>query len=140
MPIYEVLTTEGTLDADQRQKLAAHIVKVHTEETGGPAAFVHVLFPEMPAGHTYTAGSVATPHLIRAQIRAGRPITVRHAIIKRLFDFYSELTGAGPMDILIAVVDVPAHWAMEGGMILPEPTAEAEAEWFAKLEANQAGH
>lgn len=138
MPIYEVLTTEGTLDADQRQNLAAHIVKVHTEETGSPAAFVQVLFPELPAGHSYTGGAVTTPHLIRAHIRAGRPIAVRHAIIQRLFDFYSELTGAGAMDILIAVVDVPAHWAMEGGMILPEPTREAEAEWFAKLEGSQA--
>jgi phenylpyruvate tautomerase PptA (4-oxalocrotonate tautomerase family) len=140
MPVYEVLTTEGTLDADQRQNLAAQIVKVHTEETGSPAAFVHVLFPELPAGRTYTAGAVATPHLIRAQIRAGRPITVRHAIIQRLFDFYSELTGAAPMDILIAVLDVPAHWAMEGGMVLPEPTPEAEAEWFAALETSQTGN
>lgn len=140
MPIYEVLTTEGTLDADQRQNLAAHIVKVHTEETGSPAAFVQVLFPELPAGHSYTAGTVATPHIIRAHIRAGRPITVRHAIIQRLFDFYSELTGARPMDILIAVVDVPAHWAMEAGMIMPEPTREAEAKWFAELEANQSGN
>jgi len=138
MPIYEVLTTEGTLDADKREKLAAHIVKVHTEETGSPAAFVHVLFPELPPGHSFTAGTVAAPNIIRAQIRAGRPTTVRHAIIQRLFDFYSELTGAGGLEILVAVIDVPAQWAMEGGMIMPEPTREAETEWFAKLEANQA--
>ena len=82
MPIYEVLTTEGTLDADQRQKLASHIVKVHTEETGGPAAFVQVLFPELPAGHSYTAGSVATPHFIRGLIRAGRPMTLEVTITR----------------------------------------------------------
>jgi phenylpyruvate tautomerase PptA (4-oxalocrotonate tautomerase family) len=127
MPLYEILTTKGTLDVNKREKLAAHIVKVHTEETGSPADFVQVIFPELPAAHSYTAGSVATPHIIRAQIRAGRPITVRHAIIKRLFDFYSELTGADAMEIVIAVMDVPAQWAMEGGMIMPEPTREAEA-------------
>ena len=93
MPLYEVLTTKGALDADMREKLAAHITKVHTEETGSPADFVQVIFPELPAGHSYTAGSVAAPHIIRAQIRAGRPLSVRHAIIHRLFDFYTELTG-----------------------------------------------
>jgi phenylpyruvate tautomerase PptA (4-oxalocrotonate tautomerase family) len=138
MPVYEVLTTHGTLDTDERDKLAAHIVRVHTEETGSPSDFVQVIFPELPAGHSYTAGAVASPHIIRVQIRAGRPMTVRHAIITRLFDFYAGLTGADPMTILIAVMDVPAQWAMEGGMIMPEPTPEAEAAWFAKLEADQA--
>ena len=139
MPLYEVLTTQGALDADKREKLAAHIVKVHTEETGSPADFIQVIFPELPAGHSYSAGSVATPHIIRAQIRAGRPMSVRHAIIKRLFDFYSKLTGAEAMEIVVAVSDVPAQWAMEGGMIMPEPTREEEAAWFTKLEANRAG-
>ncbi|QQX86645.1 tautomerase family protein [Cupriavidus necator] len=139
MPVYEVLTTEGTLDADKRKKLAAHIVKVHTEETGSPADFIQVIFPELPAGHSFTAGSVATPHIIRAQVRAGRTMTVRHAIIQRLHDFYSDLTGVNAMELIVAVLDVPAQWAMEGGMIMPEPTPEAEAAWFAKLEANQAG-
>lgn len=139
MPLYEVLTTEGTLNADKRQKLATHIVKVHTEETGSPADFVQVIFPELPAGHSFSAGSVATPHIIRAQIRAGRTMVVRHAIIERLSAFYSDLTGASPMETIIAILDVPAQWAMEGGMIMPEPTREAEAAWFAKLEANAGG-
>lgn len=137
MPLYEVLTTQGTLDADKRKKLAAHIVKVHTGETGSPADFVQVIFPELPAGHSYTAGAVATPHIIRATIRAGRTIAVRQAIIRRLFEFYSELTGADAMEVVVAVSDIPAQWAMEGGMIMPEPTAEAEAAWFAKLKSNR---
>jgi hypothetical protein len=62
-------------------------------------------------------------------------MTVRHANIKRVFDFHSEPTGAGDMDILIAVIDVPPQWALEGGMIFPELTPEAESAWFAKLEA-----
>lgn len=141
MPVYEVLTTEGTLDDDQRGRLAAEIVKAHTEETGGPREFVQVIFPELPAGRSYTAGSVATPHIIRGQIRAGRPTEVRHAIINRIFSFYSDLTGAAAMEILIAVLDVPAQWAMEGGMIMPEPNSEAEGAWFDKLHASQTeGH
>lgn len=138
MPVYEVTTTQGTLDAEQRSKLAAEITKVHTEETGSPAAFVQVVFPELPAGHSYTAGTEATPAIIRGQIRAGRAPSVRHAIITRLFDFYAELTGASRMSILVAVLDVPAQWAMEAGYILPEPTPEEEAAWFARIETARA--
>ena len=134
MPIYEVLTTAGSLDAEKRQMLAAHIVKVHTEETGAAAHFVQVTFPELPAGHSYTAGAVATPHMIHARIRAGRPMEVRHSIMRRLADFYVELTGTDPKELLVLVEDVPAQWGMESGMIMPDPTPGAEAAWFARLE------
>lgn len=130
MPIYEVHTTTGTLDQVQRNRLAAEITRIHTQETGAPAEFVHVLYPELPPGHSHTAGTVATPHLIRAQIRAGRPMQIRHAIIKRLSDFYAELTGAPIMSIIVSVEDIPAQWAMEGGKILPEPTPEQESAWL----------
>jgi len=138
MPIYEVLTTQGTLDEDKRERLAAHITKVHSEETGGPTDFVHVVFPELPAGHSYSAGSIAAPTIIRAQIRAGRAMEVRHAIIRRVFDFYTELTGASAMGLLVTVLDVPAQWAMEGGMIMPEANPDAEQAWFADLQARRA--
>jgi phenylpyruvate tautomerase PptA (4-oxalocrotonate tautomerase family) len=130
MPIYEVTTIEGTLDDAQRSQLAGEITRIHTEETGAPADFVHVLFPELAPGRTYRAGRPSNPHMIRAQIRAGRPMEVRHAIIKRLFDFYAELTTAPSMDIVVSVEDIPAQWAMEGGKILPEPTPAEEAAWF----------
>ena len=37
---------------------------------------------------------------------------VRHSIMRRLADFYSELTGTDPKEILVAVEDVPAQWRM----------------------------
>lgn len=137
MPVYEVLTTQGTLDAEKRSRLAAEITKVHTEETGAPAGFVQVVFPELPVGHSFTAGVEATPHIIRGQVRAGRAPSVRRAIIERLFEFYADLTDAPRMSILVAVLDVPAQWVMEAGHILPEPTAAEEAAWFARIEADQ---
>jgi phenylpyruvate tautomerase PptA (4-oxalocrotonate tautomerase family) len=130
MPIYEVLTTQGALDEEKRQRLAEEITRIHTEETGSPADFVHVMFPELAPGYAFRAGRCATPSVIRGQIRAGRPPEVRHAIIKRVFDFYAELTGAPIMSIMVAVMDLPAQWVMEAGRILPEPTPEQEAAWF----------
>src|ERR1700752_385382 len=75
--------------------------------------------------------------MIHAHIRAGRPMEVRHSIMSRLADFYSELTGTDPKEILVVVEDVPAQWGMEAGMIMPEPTHQAEAAWFASLKGNQ---
>ena len=138
MPVYECLTTKGTLDERQRQSLAESITAIHTEETGAPAAFIHVIFPELEAGHAFTAGKRAAPAIIRGQIRAGRPQAMRHAMIRRIFDAYSELTGADAMAVIVALLDVPASWAMEGGQILPEPTREQEDAWFARLQGERA--
>jgi phenylpyruvate tautomerase PptA (4-oxalocrotonate tautomerase family) len=138
MPIYECLTVEGTLDAGQRKVIAEAITTIHSEETGAPADLVHVIFPELPAGHAYTAGRESTPALIRGQVRAGRPPEVREAILRRIYEVYANVThsnGLGDMGILVAVIDVPAHWVMEAGRILPEPDKAQEDAWFAELRA-----
>lgn len=133
MPIYECLTTRGTLTDAQRGSFVESVTRIHCEETGAPKDFVHVLFPELEPGHLYSAGSRARTSIIRALVRAGRPPKVRQAIIQRLWDAYLALTGADVMSVVVAVIDVPASWVMEGGMILPEPNAADEAAWMAKV-------
>lgn len=134
MPIYECLTSSGTLSAHQRAILAERITSIHCEETGAPADFVHVIFPELSAGHSYTKAHTGRVSLIRGQVRAGRPPQVRKNLITRIFDAYVSLTGASKMEVVVAVLDVPASWAMEGGLILPEPNKEDEEEWFKTLD------
>jgi phenylpyruvate tautomerase PptA (4-oxalocrotonate tautomerase family) len=121
MPLYECQTVKGTLSEPQRQSLAESITSIHTRETGAPASYVHVLFKEIEAGSAFTAGHVATPAIIRGQIRAGRPQVTRHAILCAVSEAYMALTGADPNAVVVAVVDIPASWAMEGGHIFPEP-------------------
>ena len=132
MPAYECLTTKGTLNESQRQSLAESITTIHTEETGAPASFVHVTFPELEVGHAFTAGKRATPAVIRGNIRAGRPQATRHTMLRRIFEAYTALTGADAMAVVVALIDVPASWAMEGGQILPEPVKEQEDAWLQK--------
>ena len=59
-----------------------------------------------------------------SQIRAGRPQAIRHAIIGQVSDAYIAVTGADPHAVVVAVLDVPASWVMEGGQIMPEPGQE----------------
>lgn len=139
MPIYECLTVSGTLSQDVRDRLARIITDVHAEETNAPADLIHVVFPELPRGHAYTAGSSSAPILIRGQVRAGRAPEVRNAILRRINDACRELLPEiHPMRILIAVIDVPAKWAMEAGRILPEPVESEEKEWFEDLNRRMA--
>ena len=139
MPIYECLTVEGTLTAEQRMQIAESITTIHAEETGAPADLIHVIFPELPAGHAYTAGRASRPALIRGQVRAGRPPEVRNAILRRIYDSYATVTdtkAADGMGILVAVIDVPAQWVIEAGRILPEPNKADEDAWFAELHSS----
>lgn len=135
MPMYECITVEGTLDAGQRSRIADAITTTHVEVTGAPFELVHVVFPELAAGHAFTGGNASTPTMIRGSIRAGRSEEVRHALMQRIYDSYTDITGVDPMRLLVAVVDFPPSWAMEGGHILPETTPEAEAAWIAKVGA-----
>jgi len=138
MPIYEILTVQGTLTAEQRTTLAETITTIHAEETDAPADFIHVVFPELPSGHAFTAGRPSAPALIRGQVRAGRSPEVRVAIQQRINDAYAELTDAEPMSILVAILDVPAKWVMEAGRILPEPDKAEEQAWLAALHTQAA--
>jgi phenylpyruvate tautomerase PptA (4-oxalocrotonate tautomerase family) len=133
VPWYECVTVEGALSAEQRTELAGAITATHAEETGAPGDLIHVVFHEMPSGSTYTAGRPSTPTLIRGLVRAGRSPEVRLAIQRRIHDACVRITDATPMSVLIAIIDVPATWAMEAGRVLPEPNKADEQAWFAAL-------
>ncbi|MDG4668782.1 tautomerase family protein [Mycobacterium sp. 236(2023)] len=139
MPLYECATTEGALTDEQRAEIADGITRAHVDITGAPFEFVHVAFPELPAGRTFTGGKPASPILIRGNIRAGRTDEVRHELMRRIYEIVSTVTGIEPTRLLVAVADFPPNWAMEAGMILPATTPEAEQEFIAKLRSADAG-
>jgi phenylpyruvate tautomerase PptA (4-oxalocrotonate tautomerase family) len=55
MPLYTVMTQEGLLSAEQRDVIAAELVRVHTAIMHVPAHFVHSIFPIYPRNHAYVA-------------------------------------------------------------------------------------
>jgi phenylpyruvate tautomerase PptA (4-oxalocrotonate tautomerase family) len=130
MPLYDVLTTRDALDDAQRTALAEGITAIHVEETGAPRSFVHVVFPELPARSAFAGGAPSAPLVVRGQIRAGRPPAVREAILRRVSALCVEVTGTPESDVLVAAMDVPASWAMEGGHIFPDPDPDAERRWL----------
>ena len=131
MPIYEVTAQSGVLSQESKTRLAQAITTIHADETDAPGEFINVIFPEVPQGSIFTAGKPAPTIIVRGMVRAGRPESVRRSILQRINDALLEITDVSPMSVLLTVVDLPPSWAMEAGKLLPEPTKEAEAAWFA---------
>jgi phenylpyruvate tautomerase PptA (4-oxalocrotonate tautomerase family) len=132
MPVYECITTVGTLSSEQRTTIVDAITTAHVEETGAPLELVHVIFPELSAYHAFSGRKPSASAIIRGSIRAGRSDQVRHALMQRISNSYLEITGADPMGLLVMLAEIPPTSGMEGGFILPDITPEAEEAWLAK--------
>ena len=140
MPLYECITTAGTLSSEQRATIVDAITTAHVEETGAPLELVHVIFSELSAEHVFTGGNPSTSAFIRGSIRAGRSEQVRHTLMQRIYDSYLKVTGADPMGLLVMLIDLPPTWGMEGGFVLPDISAEAQEAWMAKVTAALEAH
>ena len=134
MPIYKVVTSGVDLDRDQRDTLARRFTHVHHEVTQAPEPFIRVVFQPMPLGLMYTAGQVEPSFILGAGCRAGRSEITRHELLRKLYDVIREVVDLPPDQIFVAVTDTPSSWLMEAGLVLPEPTREAEAAWMAQLQ------
>ena len=125
MPLYMTNGAAGVLDDDAKKKIADDITRIHCDITGAPPIFVHAFFaegiPDMPLGDksVLTFGS----------IRSGRSDAQKESIKSRVRDAISGHVGLAPEAVGVMIFDTPAHWAMEGGEIMPEPGEEAA--WLA---------
>jgi phenylpyruvate tautomerase PptA (4-oxalocrotonate tautomerase family) len=128
MPVYQVTTAADLLSDEQRQQIATEVTRIHTSHTGAPELFVNVVFSEVPAGRTFTAGERSQMSFIVGQIREGREIEVRQAMLAELSAMWIEVTGHGDRDLLLAIQENDSRAAMEAGLIFPAPGTEAE--WF----------
>lgn len=133
MPIYQVVTSGVDLTDEQRNTLAQRFTDVHHEVTQAPEPFIRIMFTPMPLGLMYTAGKVEPSFVLAAGCRAGRSEITRHELIHKLYDVIRDVTDLPPDQVFVAATDTPSSWLMEAGLILPEPTREAEAAWMNQL-------
>lgn len=67
---------------------------------------------------------------IVGNIRDGRGIELRQAMLRELSAMWSKITGHGERDVFLALQENDSRAAMEAGLIFP--AAGAEEEWFAE--------
>jgi len=126
MPLYTVTTSDGLLSAQQRDVIAAELVRIHTAAMNVPANFVHSIFPTYPRSHAYVAGERSAVSSIVGVIRAGHTPEEKTRLVQSLWKMFQEKTGVSDRDLAIALQEVPASQAMENGGVMPELEREKE--------------
>ena len=120
MPLYTVMTQDGLLSDQQRDVIAAELVRIHTSATGVPANFVHSIFPTYPRNHAYVAAERSAVASIVGVIRAGRSPEQKSKLVQTIWKMFRDNTGVSDRDLSVALQEVPPSQAMENGMIMPE--------------------
>lgn len=134
MPVYQCVTAGVDLTDDQRERIAQAITTIHHDETQAPEPFIRVAFTPLPLGLMYTAGKVEPSVIVQGGIRYGRGEAVRRNIMSRLHQLIVDTVDVNEDQVVVVVSDTPNGWAMEAGILMPEPTPEAEAAWFRQLQ------
>jgi phenylpyruvate tautomerase PptA (4-oxalocrotonate tautomerase family) len=132
MPLYQVIAHQDLLTDDLRRRIAGEITRIHTTNTGAPAVFVNVLFQDLAASRLFTAGAPSRTTVIVGNIRAGRELAVRQAMLRDLAEMWTAQTGQSGGELLMSIQEVDPSASMEAGLIMP--AAGEEDAWFAEHE------
>jgi phenylpyruvate tautomerase PptA (4-oxalocrotonate tautomerase family) len=137
MPVYTCTVVAGTLGTQQKAELAAEMTRIHSAINHVPSTYVNVVFNELAADAVYTDGKPAQPVLVNGWVRSGHPREPTTALAIALAAAVTSVTGIPPDRVLVVLQNSPAHGAVEGGRVLPEPGQE-EA-WQADAQAGDQG-
>jgi phenylpyruvate tautomerase PptA (4-oxalocrotonate tautomerase family) len=136
MPLYSCNVPAGSLTDDQKDDLAQAITRIHSEVTDAPPDLVHVIYNELAAADSYTAGEPSSDIIISGHIRAGRSDADKQRLLREIAGAGAAITGR-PLDtIAIFIRDMPPKYVLESGQIAPE-LGEEDA-WLATRERSRA--
>jgi phenylpyruvate tautomerase PptA (4-oxalocrotonate tautomerase family) len=120
MPLYTVMTQARVLSDEGKAMLAEEVTAFHSDYSGVPRDWVHVIFQDYAPGSAFSAGKAAAAAALTLVIRTGRTAEYKRGLIKRLWELLQSATGAPDDQIVIGIQEVPASQAMEMAQIMPE--------------------
>jgi phenylpyruvate tautomerase PptA (4-oxalocrotonate tautomerase family) len=120
MPLYTVMTQIGVLSDTAKAKFAGELTAFHSEYSGVPKNWVHIIFQDYAPGSGFTAGEAAPAASLTLLIRTGRSPDYKRGLLKRLWQLFQDATGAPDDQIVLGIQEVPASQAMEMGQITPD--------------------
>jgi phenylpyruvate tautomerase PptA (4-oxalocrotonate tautomerase family) len=118
MPLYTVTTPDGLLSAQQRDVIAAELVRIHTAAMNVPANFVHSIFPTYPRNHAYVAADRSPVSSIVGVIRVGHTPQEKSRLVQALWKMFQDKTGVSDREFSVALQEVDPSQAMENGVII----------------------
>lgn len=135
MPVYTCTTVRTALSADTKAALAAELTRVHSMINHVPGTYVNVVFHELEPANVYTDGQPAQPLLINGWVRTGHPAAQSSQLVAEIASAATRVTGMHANRVLVVIQNSPAHFAIEGGRVLPAPGEEEE--WLRGQEDSQ---
>lgn len=124
MPVYTCTTARSVLSGDTKSELAAEITRIHSMINHVPGTYVNVVFHELAANEVYTDGRPAQPLLINGWVRTGHPEAQSSQLVAEIAAAASRVAGIPAARVLVVIQNSPAHFAIEGGRVLPAPGEE----------------
>jgi phenylpyruvate tautomerase PptA (4-oxalocrotonate tautomerase family) len=124
MPIYTCTVNDATLTAMTKKQLAGEIATIHSSINHVPSTYVNVVFQELPTDNVYTDGTQASPILVSGWVRQGHPEADTTRLAMEIASAVARITGADAKRVMVVMLSSPAHYAIEGGRVLPEPGEE----------------
>ena len=118
MPLYTVITQQGELSDETKEKMAGEITRIHTLVMNVPKSFVHIVFLSYPNGSGFTAGEVAPTAALNCVLRSGHTVEEKTSMLRQLWTMFQEITGIDTDQITISLQEIPASNAMEMGQIM----------------------
>jgi phenylpyruvate tautomerase PptA (4-oxalocrotonate tautomerase family) len=128
VPIYQCYSPQRLITKSDKGKIAAEITRIHCEVTGERPAFVNVLFLDTPRGTSFTAGQPSTRSFVMGEIRHGRDVHARHALLRNLSQMWTQHTNQSEAELIVALRETPAENATQAGLIFAEPGDEQR--WY----------
>ena len=120
MPLYTLITQDGVLGSDAKARLTMEPTTLHSEYSGVPKNWAHVVFQDYAPGSGFTAGEPSATAALTLLIRAGRAPEYKRELIQRLWKLFQTATGAPDDQIVIGIQEVPASQALEMGQMMPD--------------------
>lgn len=131
MPTYVCSVRPGLLSDAQKQSVASAITRIHNEATGAPTFFVQVVINESATAR-FLGGEPAEGQVwIRGDIRAGRPASVRQAMMLAMMREVAAIAGVPESAIWVYLCNLEPTDMVEYGHVLPAPGEEQT--WFDAL-------
>ncbi|MGE0214681.1 tautomerase family protein [Mycolicibacterium sp.] len=137
MPVYTLTTTAGTLTPQTKASLAGEIGRIHSEINQVPAAYVNVVYLELPADNVFTGGTPAAPVLVSGWVRDGHDEEATSRLALQIAGAVAEFAALPKERVVVVFQSSPARFAVEGGRLLPDPGQEAA--WMAAAAEQGAG-
>jgi phenylpyruvate tautomerase PptA (4-oxalocrotonate tautomerase family) len=93
MPLYTVITQDGTVSIETRAKIAEEITRIHTTVMKVPKNFVRVIFLSYPKGSGFTGGEEAPTGALNCVLRSGHTSEEKTDMLQQLWKMFQRLTG-----------------------------------------------